>query len=285
MDRKQIFILIVNELKEKLNELHLSTAGRKATLQDRLCEHFGLTVHEVGSNDSFSSMDNGSGRAVFTLRDIESSMLEFSGSGYPSVEEWLEIFEENASSVQWDELQKYIYGKQLLKGAAKLFVRSQRGISNWGSLKHSLKTEFSTLIPSIEVHRLLRNRRKRPSEEYREYLYSLMEIGKPINLDEKSLLEYFVEGIPDTRAGKSNLYQAKNVQELKEQIQIYEKGGQVGNLVLMQGGKVMIKTKFHKMRMSPIPSAAIDVVQLDIWLQTVSRSNRYVTVVANRVTG
>jgi len=33
-----------------------------------------------------------------------------------------------------------------------------------------------------------------------------MEIGKPDNLDDPSLIEYFIEGIPDSRADKSNLY-------------------------------------------------------------------------------
>ncbi|CAD7000810.1 unnamed protein product [Ceratitis capitata] len=230
MDREQIFRLTVNELKDKLSGLNLSTTGRKATLQDRLCEHFGLTVgDDDGSSDesvsvhSFVIPANGGGRPVFSLRDIENSLLTFSGSGHPSIEEWLEVFESNALAVQWDQLQMFIYGKQLLKGAAHLFVRSQRSISSWSSLKQSLKSEFGTIMPSVEVHRLLRNRRKRSNEDYREYLYTLMEIGKSINLDDKSLIEYFVEGIPDSRSNKSNLYQARSVEELKNQILIYEK--------------------------------------------------------------
>jgi len=50
-----------------------------------------------------------------------------------------------------------------------------------------------------------------------------MEIGKPANLDDPSLIEYFIEGIPDSRANKSNLYQARTLQELKEQLKVYEK--------------------------------------------------------------
>jgi len=68
---------------------------------------------------------------------------------------------------------------------------------------------------------MLKNRRKGPNEDYKEYLYSLMEIGKPINLDDPSLIEYFIEEIPDSRANKSN--QARTLQELKEQAKVYEK--------------------------------------------------------------
>jgi len=64
---------------------------------------------------------------------------------------------------------------------------------------------------------MLKNRRKGPNEDYTEYLYSLMEIGKPVNLDDPSLIEYI------TTANKSNFYQARTLQELKEQIKVYEK--------------------------------------------------------------
>ncbi|XP_054085435.1 uncharacterized protein LOC128921536 [Zeugodacus cucurbitae] len=50
-----------------------------------------------------------------------------------------------------------------------------------------------------------------------------MELGKPIGLDDSSLIEYFIEGIPDSRSNKSNLYQTKTIQDLKEQIKVYEK--------------------------------------------------------------
>ncbi|XP_018793505.1 PREDICTED: uncharacterized protein LOC108971711 [Bactrocera latifrons] len=48
----------VNGLKEKLLALGLSANDRKATLQDRLCEHFGLTVdaEEDSSNSETSSV-------------------------------------------------------------------------------------------------------------------------------------------------------------------------------------------------------------------------------------
>lgn len=147
----------------------------------------------------------------------------FNGSGQPTFEQWIEEFEDNAIAVQWGDLQRFIYGKQLLKGAAKLFVRSQSGISSWDSLKSALRREFGTNISSIQIHRALRNRRQRQGEDLREYLYAMMEIGKPLNLDDSSLIEYFIEGIHDTKINKSNLYQATCVPDLKEQIKVYEK--------------------------------------------------------------
>lgn len=64
-----------------------------------------------------------------------------------------------AETVRWDDLQKFIYGKQLLKGADKLFVRGAVGIKIWNSLKTALFEEFGKKLS--EVHRTFRNRRKK----------------------------------------------------------------------------------------------------------------------------
>lgn len=40
---------------------------------------------------------------------------------------------------------------------------------------------------------MLQNRRKRHNEDFKEYLYSLMEIGKQIRIDDISLTECFIE--------------------------------------------------------------------------------------------
>jgi len=55
---------------------------------------------------------------------------------------------------------------------------------------------------------------KQPKETCIEYLYSLMEISKPINLDEESLVSYFINGIPDSKVNKAGLYRAKAIREL-----------------------------------------------------------------------
>lgn len=54
-------------------------------------------------------------------------------------------------------------------------------------------------------------------------MYSIIEIGKPISFDEKSIIEYFVEGIPNTKRNESVLYQTLNLEELKEKILVYER--------------------------------------------------------------
>lgn len=78
-------------------------------------------------------------------------------------------------------------------------------------------------MTAIEVYRLLKNRRKRPNESYREYLYCLMEISSPINLDDGSVIEYFIEGVSDSRLNTTILYQSTNIEDLKAKLKVWER--------------------------------------------------------------
>lgn len=228
MNLEEILAQTADGLRAKLTQLNLSTIGLKVTLQDRLIEHFGLSraiaeEDEEQLEEAETSASVPADRAMFTLRDIEDSMTQFDGTSYTNINLWIREFEETAITVNWNDLQKYVYAKQLLKGAAKLFLRSQTGIKNWDGLKMALINEFGTQLSSAEVHRLLKARRKKPTETLREYLYCLVELGEMIALDDESVIEYFVEGIPDARLNKMVLYQAKSLSELKSQLKVYEK--------------------------------------------------------------
>jgi len=92
-------------------------------------------------------------------------------------------------------------------------VRSQRNIKDWASLKSALLEEFGIELSSAKVHRRLGKRQQHKGESLHEVLYALMEIAKPICLEEESLIEYFVEGIPDARSNKAMLYQARSLKD------------------------------------------------------------------------
>lgn len=48
--------------------------------------------------------------------------------------------------------------------------------------------------------------------------HSLHEIENLMSIDNESLIDYFVQGIRDTTVNKSSLYQARNVDNLKEKL-------------------------------------------------------------------
>jgi len=56
---------------------------------------------------------------------------------------------------------------------------------------------------SAEVHRRLGKRQQKKTELLHEYLYALKELVKPIDLDNETLITYFVEDIPDSKVNKT----------------------------------------------------------------------------------
>jgi len=59
-------------------------------------------------------------------------------------------------------------------------------------------------------------------ESLHEFLFAFKEIENPISFEEKSLVEYFDEGIPDAKSNKAMLYQDRNL-KVKLQIDAYQK--------------------------------------------------------------
>ncbi|KAM8718661.1 hypothetical protein ACLKA7_001382 [Drosophila subpalustris] len=127
-------------------------------------------MEEEGSDDNMSvntapmMQSSERGRPWFTLKDVEGSVNKFDGSNSMDIEQWVTELEECAMTVQWSDLQLFVYAKQLLVGAAKSFIRSQRGINNWEMLKAALKGEFEIKLSSAEVHKRLGKRQQKKDE-------------------------------------------------------------------------------------------------------------------------
>lgn len=96
-------------------------------------------------------------------------------------------------TLNWNSLQQFVFAKQLLRGAAKLFVRTKTEINFIDSLNLALKSEFGARPTSLDISRMLPNRRKKNNESLGEYLYTLIEIGKPISLDDERLITILLE--------------------------------------------------------------------------------------------
>ncbi|XP_033251931.1 uncharacterized protein LOC117191071 [Drosophila miranda] len=197
-----------DEINEELSFRTVASNNEQARGNERRDEN------PIGSGQRRQADSFNSGRSWFTLKDVEGSVSQFSGTSSPDINQWIEELEECALTVEWNQLQVFIYAKQLLSGAAKLFIRSQRDIRDWNVLKGALIDEFGVKVSSAEIHRRLGKRQKRKNETLHEYLYALMELAKPI---------YFVSGIPDSSTNKALLYQARNMRQSKVQIEAYQK--------------------------------------------------------------
>lgn len=171
--------------------------------------------------DSNAHMDAHS-RSTFTFNDIENSMNSFSGDGNHRIENWIKEFEQTSKLFRWNELQKVIYSKRLLKGDAKYFMRTIVATS-WKDVKDNLLEEFGKKISSAEAHKLLRSTKKKSGESFREFVFKMREIGNANEIDNESVIQYIVDGIIDDQINKMMLFGIKTFEELKIKLEAYEK--------------------------------------------------------------
>lgn len=168
-------------------------------------------------NEMMSTM-----RGTFTFADIESALHSFSGEKSQRIDNWLKEFEHTATLFRWNNLQKSLYAKRLLKGAAKAFIRTV-DVFEWNEIKQALSIEFGKKISGAEVHKLLQSTKKKSSENFHEYMFRMREIAMKNNIDDESVIGYIIDGIDDDRVNKVILYGALTFDELKLKYDAYEK--------------------------------------------------------------
>ena len=118
-------------------------------------------------NNNFDDYNDGNvqqtTRRDFTMsfRDIEDSIRSFDGISVLPIRAWIEQFEEIAAMVGWDELQRFVFAKKSLKGVAKLFISSEKGITTYDRLRNALFDEFETRTRSIQLHKILSERKQK----------------------------------------------------------------------------------------------------------------------------
>ena len=108
-----------------------------------------------------------------------------------------------------------------MTGTAKLFLRSTT-LNSWQEFKAKLLEEFDVCPSHSEVMDMLRNRHKKSSETLQQYVLTMQEIGSMGNIAEKDVMRYIINGIPDSSGGKTILYTADNLAELKRALKKYE---------------------------------------------------------------
>ena len=186
----------VKELREKLKELRLANTGNKNELRQRLkaAEHVDDDEEEDDDEgeeaDDGDSDDGGSNEDVdskcepeddekprglkrhagarkeiikFTIKDVDNSIPYFTGDDKLPIKKWISDFEELSTLLDWNGLQKLLYGKRMLQGSAKQFIAYEKGVVSWSILKEKLLREFKIETNSAVIHEQLR-KRKRGSE-------------------------------------------------------------------------------------------------------------------------
>lgn len=161
--------------------------------------------------------------SLFTIKDVEGSISNFSGGDKLPVEKWLEEFENASISLGWSDVQKVIYAKRLLGGSVKQYIALQKGFTTWKKMKRLLAREFKTKINSATIHAQLAKRKRLNNETPRQYLYAMSEIANQGSIEEKALMQYVIDGVVDDENNKAILYSASTVTELRKNLERYDR--------------------------------------------------------------
>lgn len=157
----------------------------------------------------------------FVFKDVEDALEKFTGETTRTVNEWMDHYNKVAQTCGWNDIQKYLFARKLLRGAARKAVEADEAVIDFQLLVAKLKEEFKDEKSSYEIHRELRLKKKSSMETNLEYFYDMKQIGTKV--DEPSMVRYIVDGLPEEKNEKSILYDAKSLDELKTKLKNYEK--------------------------------------------------------------
>ncbi|XP_043496484.1 uncharacterized protein LOC122520490 [Polistes fuscatus] len=183
--------------REELNEKTVENTSLRRRVEER--KRQGKAVEEEAVTYTYEQIDS------MKLRELKEAARNTSGL------------------LGWNDLQKFIYGKRMLKGAARQFISFEREIKSLDSLKRSLIREFQVKVNSATIHKQLSKRRQQPGESSRLYIYSMQEIANQGNIEEDALIQYIADGLLGERRDKAVLYGSRTLTEFKNNIQIFDK--------------------------------------------------------------
>ncbi|XP_036328484.1 uncharacterized protein LOC118740858 [Rhagoletis pomonella] len=212
-----------NEYKKATKMQNREGSARRKRQQSEMSNECFVSVEneENGVNKNIPRMQLP--KFVMNFRDIEDSIRMFDGTEKMPVNVWIAEFEETAAMMGWDDFQKFVFAKKSLKGIAKLFVSSERGIVSWNKLKAALLSEFKTTTNSATLHKQMSERKIKSDECIQEYFFTMREMASRGNIDDNALMQYVIDGIRDLSVNKSILYNATNMQDFKSKLKCYEK--------------------------------------------------------------
>lgn len=153
--------------------------------------------------------------------DVEASLEKFDGVSL-NTERWLKNFENIAETCEWSNVQKYIFCRRLLTGAARLAVEADDTTLDFKSLKQFLTNEFKFVVKGEDVYEELRSIKKNPSETNIEFAYRARRVASRGTVDDPSLVSYIVRGLGNAWFVTPSLFESRTFADLKDKLEMYD---------------------------------------------------------------
>lgn len=179
-------------------------------------------------NNIFIDDETGDENMTISFRDVEDALRKFKGEAIDDIEEWIAEFEVTAETCKWNDVQKYMFCRKLLRGEAQLAMEANREINSYATLIAHLKTEHEDDTGGADIYIRMSNRKKTDTETYIEFMYKMKKMASD-KIDEQSVCKYIVNGLPDSPQDKITLFEATTYKELKRKLKAFAESSAVRN--------------------------------------------------------
>lgn len=230
---------VIGERKQRLRDSETDATNNSTAFDDNLSDDSANTAHcsasSINNSDSvdlkantiivdsiversvaIGTMASSSG---ISFMDVEASLEKFDGVS-ANTNQWIVNYEKIADTCGWNNVQKYIFCRRLLSGAARLAVEADDSAVDFATLKVFLLANFSFVAK--DIYEELRSMKKIPTESNLEFAYRARRIAKRGNVDDPSLVSYIVRGLGNVWFLSPSLYESKTFEELKNKLEVYD---------------------------------------------------------------
>ncbi|XP_055677699.1 uncharacterized protein LOC129786600 [Lutzomyia longipalpis] len=110
---------------------------------------------------------------------------------------WIEEVETAREIYTWSDRATILYASMRLCGTAKTWYHAAKSrLTTWEIFSRELRTNFPSRVDIPKVHEQLTKRKKSPKETIVAYYHDMVALGAKIKLDDVSMRQYIIAGIP-----------------------------------------------------------------------------------------
>ncbi|XP_036335434.1 uncharacterized protein LOC118745873 [Rhagoletis pomonella] len=143
-------------------------------------------------------------RRRMSIQDMVGVMPEFDPlKGSTSATQFITRTEQLQQCYGWKEEMVLIAVQHKMKGMAKRWLDAQTVFQSWSQFVHAFKVDFPSMHNAAEAHKTLMKRKRRNGEDYLEYYYSMLTIGRQGMVDDASINTHIISGLNDNALTKT----------------------------------------------------------------------------------
>ncbi|XP_017464302.1 PREDICTED: uncharacterized protein LOC108357747, partial [Rhagoletis zephyria] len=141
---------------------------------------------------------------TMTIQDMVGILPDFDPvKGTITSGQFIMKIEQLKQNYKWPEVMVLVAIQHKLKGMAKLWLDAQPVHSSWSDFVQAFYVDFPTGYNTAEVHKTMARRRRKVNEDYVEFYYAMVTIGRQGAVDDLSIITHIISGLNDNSLSKT----------------------------------------------------------------------------------